>query len=269
MDNLFERIPGRYGLEIERTGADSVSGRIPLLASLAAPDGSMRPAALLMGADMACGIAAGLGVLPSWSVTADAQIHLLAPCRVGPLRIDAACVRAGRKMAIADARLFDEGAGDQLVAVATANHGVLTPKFEPFLASTPIGGREEFPKPPHPQEQSLEAYFGVEIEAGIVRIPLGDRTRNPWGILHGGLHGLLIDNVARHALKHPRDIHARFLNPVRDGDAVAQVVERFTRDGNVVLRIEIRDSGSNRLAVMAHVVGNGGLNDDIASAGTR
>ena len=44
----------------------------------------------LMGIDMTAGMASGLGVLPKWSVTADADICLVARCRIGPLRVDPA-----------------------------------------------------------------------------------------------------------------------------------------------------------------------------------
>ena len=254
-DQPFERIPGRYGLVLTRTGESTVSGHVPALPSLFEASGAaLRPAALLMGIDMASGLSAGLAALPAWSVTADTDVHFLAPCRKGPLRIDASCIRAGRHMAIAQARLHDEGDDDRLVAVATANHGLLVPKFEPFLAGKGPGASHVFPVPEHPPEQSLEDYFGLRVEGGAARLPLDERTTNPWGFLHGGLHGLLVDALVGAAgLPAPRSACLRFLNPVRNGAAEARIVERHERGDGALLRIEVRDTEVDRLALVAQV----------------
>jgi acyl-coenzyme A thioesterase PaaI-like protein len=264
----FERIPGRYGYSLERTGDLSVAGRMPLLASLTDPDGAMRPAAMLMAIDMTCGMAGGLGVLPLWTVTADAEIHFLGECTVGPLRVDARCIRAGRAMSVVEARVVDEGAGDALVAIVTANHGVLESDFSHFLATASIGDVKHFDRPDHPDDESLEQYFGLELTRGVhgtqdvaptimARLALDRRTTNPWGILHGGLHGLLVDTTARQAgMERVTDVVLRFLNPVRSGPAVAMVSDDLRRGGDRVVRIEVRDEAADRLVVLAHVVGH-------------
>jgi len=252
----FEYIPGRYGYWIERTGAQAVAGRIPMFPSLAAPDGTMRSAAVLMAIDMTCGMAAGIGVLPKWTVTADAEVHFFDPCRVGPLRVDAVGVRAGRTMSIVEARVVDEGADDALVALVTANHGVLDSAFDHFLADAEIGDTQQFARPEHLDDQSLEEYFGLVVDGGTVCIPRDVRTINPWASLHGGLHGLLVDTAATLAgIDTVDDVVMRFLNPVRTGPAVATVVHDHARRDERVLRIEVRDGVDGRLALMAHVVG--------------
>lgn len=256
MAEEFEKIPGRYGFSIERTGAVSVTGRMPLEPALVDEAGALRSAAVLMAVDMTCGMAAGLGVVPNWTVTADADIHIVGPCTVGPLRVDAACVRPGRSMSVADARVVDAGNDDALVAVATANHGVLVPEFEHVLASAEIGYRWAFARPASPPDESLEDYFGLVVAGDHASIPLTVRTTNPWGIFHGGLTGLLVDSVARHAgVAHPTEVGLRFLNPVRSGPAVAVVAADIHRAGDRILRIEIRDGHVGRLAVIGHVVG--------------
>lgn len=258
----FERIPGRYGYSLERTGEVSVAGRMPLLASLTEPDGAMRPAAILMAIDMTCGMAGGLGVLPLWTVTADAEIHFLGACTVGPLRVDARSIRAGRTMSVVEASVVDEGAGDALVAVVTANHGVLESDFAHFLATAAIGDVKHFDRPDHPDDESLEQYFGLELTRGdkdliLARLVLDRRTTNPWGILHGGLHGLLVDTTARQAgMEQITDVVMRFLNPVRSGPAVATASDDLSRAGDRVVRIEVRDEGADRLVVLAHAVGH-------------
>ena len=163
MDRAFEAIPGRYGVEIERTADASVSARVPLVPSTTTRDGALRSCAMWMAVDMACGMAAGLGSLPAWSVTADIEFRRIADCRRGPLRVDARCIRSGRKMAIAEARLVDEGDGDRLVALATANHGVLKPDFDPPVASMRPGERHAFEAPSHSAEESLEPSAGATL----------------------------------------------------------------------------------------------------------
>lgn len=252
----FEYIPGRYGYTVERTGDRSVAGRMPLLPSLQDETGALRCAAVLMAVDMTCGMAGGLGVLPNWTVTADADVHLLGACTVGPLRVDAEGVRPGRSMSVVDARVVDEGRDDALVAVATANHGVLESSFEHFLATAKVGDVQVFARPGHPDDQTLEDYFGLAVDGPVTTIPLTVRTTNPWGIFHGGLTGLLVDTAVRRAgLVGPTDVGLRFLNPARTGPATATVTADLERTGDRILRVEIRDGADGRLAVIAHVVG--------------
>ena len=256
MAHDFEYIPGRYGYTVERTGEAAVAGRMPMEPSLVDDAGAMRSAALLMAVDMTCGMAGGLGVLPDWTVTADAVVRFVAPCTVGPLRVDAACVRAGRTMSVVDPRLVDEGADDALVALATANHGVLESSFEHTLATAAKGEVQRFARPDHPPDESIEDYFGLVVDGDAVTIPLTVRTTNPWGIFHGGLTGLLVDTAARAAgVGAPTDVNLRFLNPVRTGPAIATVTAVTERPGDRVGRVEIRDGPGGRLAVLAHVVG--------------
>jgi acyl-coenzyme A thioesterase PaaI-like protein len=252
----FEYIPGRYGYTVERTGPVAVSGRVPLEASLVEADGALRTAAVLMAVDMTCGMAGGLGVLPRWTVTADADVHFLGPCRVGPLRVDAHSVRAGRTMSVVDARVVDEGANDALVAVATANHGVLDSSFEHRLAGAETGDVQRFARPERPASETIEDYFGLGVDDSVVSIGLDDRTTNPWGIFHGGLHGLLCDTAARRAgLRSFDHVGLRFLNAVKAGPAAARVVESLMQGDSRVVRVEVRDEGTGRLAVIGHVTG--------------
>ena len=249
-------IPGRYRLECERRGEAAVAAWVPRIESLVSDDGTLRTAAVLMAIDMACGAAAGLAVLPDWTVTADTEVHFLAPVEEGPLRVDAECLRSGKKMSVAQATLVDEGAADKPVAIATANHGVMTPKFQPFFGSMAVGARRRFQVPASPEGESLETYFGLEAMAdGGIRAPLGPKTCNPWGIFHGGLHGLLVDAAVRGADAGPlRSMSIRFLNPVREGDAIARVVARHDRGADSILRVEVRDAKNERTASVAHGV---------------
>lgn len=257
MNDPYELIPGRYGITLTRTGKAALEGRIPLEPELCGPGGSLRTASLLMGLDMTAGMASGLGVWPEWSVTADAEIHLVGPCTVGPLRVDAHSIRAGRTLSLVDVRAVDEGHDDRLVAVATANHSVRTPSFEPFMASVPIGKTFACPRPDDGPDVSLEEAFGIKVDgAGRVAAPVDVRTANPWGIFHGGLIGLLVEGAAEQAgVTAPTDIGLRFLRPADKGPLEAAVVETIDRPHGRLARIEMHDRGADRLAVIALVAG--------------
>ena len=58
----YEHIPGRYGITIDKTN-DGTATRVPLRPDLAAVDGSLRTAAVLMAIDMGAALAACLALL--------------------------------------------------------------------------------------------------------------------------------------------------------------------------------------------------------------
>lgn len=250
----YEHIPGRYGVEIERTGFGT-STFVPLRPDLADADGRLRIAAVLMGIDMGAGLAAGMAVLPGWTVTADIETRLVGACAVGPLRVDSRAIKPGRTMSVVECRVVDAGADDALVALATANHGVLEPTFEDELRVMDVGARRVFTPPPDLGD-SLESYFGVDLDADVLRIDIGDRTRNPWGILHGGLTGLLVEQAAyRAGIAEPTDFVTRYLRSVKEGPGEIRVVETIDRGDTRLVRIELVDAGTDRVAVVATVGG--------------
>lgn len=250
----YEHIPGRYGVTITRT-AEGTATRIPLRPDLAAADGSLRLAAVLMGIDMGAGLAAGGAVLPMWTVTADIETRIVGPCTVGPLRVDSIPIKPGRTMSVVQSRLVDEGADDALVALSTANHGVLEPTFDDSLQHMDTGGVRVFAAPDDPGG-SLEEYFGIEADEAQVRVAITDRTRNPWGILHGGLTGLMMETAARAAgVAEPTDLVVRYLRAVHEGPAMTRVVEVVDRPGGRLVKIEMVDSGTGKLAATALVGG--------------
>ena len=134
---LFKAVPGRYGVAVTRTGDMTVSCHLPLEPDKLASDGSARPAAVMMGVDMAAGLAAGMGVHPDATMTADTAVQFVSSARAGPLRIDARCIKPGRSQSLSEVTVVDEGADDAIVAVATANHGVMIPTSRPRPAGRP------------------------------------------------------------------------------------------------------------------------------------
>lgn len=253
----YEHIPGRYGIEIERTDFGT-STSVPMRPDLADGDGSMRLAAVLMSIDMGAGLAAGQAVLPGWTVTADIETRVVGRCTVGPLRVDSRPIKPGRTMSVVESRVVDAGAEDALVALSTANHGVLEPTFDDSLNSMQVGDVRVFAPPADPGP-SLEAYFGVDLNAEELRIDIDERTRNPWGILHGGLTGLLMEQAARRAgVAEPTDLVVRYLRAVKEGPGVVRLVETVDRDDTRLVRLELVDAGADRVAVVATIGGRRG-----------
>lgn len=250
----YEHIPGRYGVEVERTEFGT-STFVSLRPDLADADGRLRVAAVLMGIDMGAGLAAGQAVVPGWTVTADIEARLVGSCTVGPLRVDSRSIKPGRTMSVVESRVVDAGADDALVALATANHGVLEPTFDDEFRMMDVGARRDFAPPADPGE-SLEAYFGIDLEADELQIDITERTRNPWGILHGGLTGLLVEQAARRAgVVEPCDFVTRYLRAVKEGPGVIRVAETVDRGEQRLVRVELIDAGTGTVAVVATVGG--------------
>ena len=254
MTPAYEHIPGRYGVTITKTEAGTAT-RVPLRADLADDDGSLRLAAVLMGIDMGAGLAAGGAVLPKWTVTADIETRIVGACTVGPLRIDSTPIKPGRTMSVVESRIVDEGAGDALVALSTANHGVLEPTFDDSLQHMDTGGVRVF-TPPDDPGPSLEAYFGVRATGDQVEVEITERTRNPWGILHGGLTGLMMEQAARRAgVAAPTDLMMRYLRAVQTGPAIVRLIETVDRGETRLVRLHLVDAGTDRVAAMATIGG--------------
>ena len=146
--------------------------------------------------------------------------------------------------------------GDRVaVQQGVIQDGVLEPTFDDDLRGMTVGGRRVFTPPADPGD-SLESYFGVDVSADDLRIDLSERTRNPWGILHGGLTGLLIEQAAfRAGIAAPTDFVTRYLRAVKEGPGEIRVVETIDRGEIRLVRVELVDAGTGRVAVVSTVGG--------------
>ena len=87
-------------------------------------------------------------------------------------------------------------------------------------------------------------------------IDITERTRNPWGILHGGLTGMMIETTARQAgIDEPTDLVVRYLRAVREGPAATRIVEMVDRPAGRLVKIEMVDTGTGEVAATALVGG--------------
>src|SRR3954452_22221256 len=107
----MEELAAYFGTESVRTAEHSVSARLAVHENLLDQGGALRAGAAAYAIDMGTGLAMGLAVLDRdlWVVTTDLDVHLVAPVRSGPLRVDAEVVRAGATTAVSTFTLHDEG----------------------------------------------------------------------------------------------------------------------------------------------------------------
>ena len=75
--------------------------------------------------DVAGGLAGAAAAQVDRVLTADMNIHYLAPARVGPVRATGAVLRAGRRTVVVEVRVLDVGADERLVAVGTVTMAVV------------------------------------------------------------------------------------------------------------------------------------------------
>ncbi len=247
-----------FDMAARHDGDMRISTWVAVRPDLCDADGAMRLAALAFAVDSAVGMSAGFSVLPKWVVTSDMDLRVFADARVGPLRTEARPLRVGRSQALAEAWLYDEGQGDLLIGHATANHGVLVPENGPPLAVSPVGVIQRqvddwdttVARPP------MAVWFGARLVGpGVCEIDLAANVRNPWGILHGALHVLLVEEAAR-SLVDGRVTHMseRFMAPARVGPVRASATVLGGVGSLVTVRVEVRDADAeNRLCSLGLV----------------
>ncbi len=243
-----------FELAARHDGDLRVTTWVPVRDDLRGDDGAVRLAALAFAVDSAVGLSAGFSALPNWVVTSDIDLRLFADVRVGPLRTEAATLRAGRSQVLVEARLYDEGQGDLFVGHATANHGVLSPEngapLDPFPVGEIMRQRSGWSGP----RPLMGTRFGARLVGpGVAELDVVDNARNPWGMLHGALHTLLAEDAAR-SLVDGRIVDAtvRFLTPVRNGPARATAIVLAGAGPHVSVRVEVRDPGAgDRLGSVA------------------
>jgi uncharacterized protein (TIGR00369 family) len=244
-DGFDDGLTQYFDLAARRASDETMSTWIDLRCDLVDDAGVALVGVVAYLVDSAVGMAAGFASLPNWVVTADMDLHLLAPAKVGPLRADSRVVRAGSRQVLADCTVVDEGAG-LVVAAATANHSVL-PSDRGLPMSVPEPDRI-FRQPPRPDvvRPPLRQRYGVRPVAGVrgaAELDITGPARNPWGILHGSLFALLAEAALLDAQPSARidDLMLRFVAPARVGPARATA----TAIDDDLWRVEVRDVGND------------------------
>jgi uncharacterized protein (TIGR00369 family) len=240
-------------VNLRESGEGQMTGHAPVSAHLCGADGAVRTGALLTFIDNVGGICGGLAALPDgWVVSTNLAARVVGPARVGPVRIDASVLRRGRHSVVTAVQVRDGGADDVLVADGVLTSAILVPENGPPQWERPVELDNGAFEGDH-ETPGLEDWLRVRaVNADTLEIDLADELRNPWGILHGGVVASLVDLAAAHAT-HGRtaDVVLHFLAPNRVGPVRATAAVLGTRSDGHVCRVEIRDTGADRVTAVA------------------
>jgi acyl-coenzyme A thioesterase PaaI-like protein len=241
-------------------GRAEVVGHVARLDHLRDRDGDVPLGVLLALVDTAAGICGGLAALPNWVVSASLHLHRDPNPLVEPLELRAATLRAGTRAVVTGCALRD-GSG-RVRARGVLTSAVLTPAGGPPYTDRPVEVR--FGPPPTGPDARLETFVPVRRDGAAARVELLERLRNPWGILHGGVTGILADAAATGAAAgsgataaRPAAATVRFLSPARVGPVAAAASLVGARGGDPgagpLCRVEVRDEGAGRVTAVATV----------------
>ena len=245
---------GRFiSVEIREQEDETIVGRAFAIDHLRDEHGRMRAGALLTMLDMVGGLCGGVASLPDgWVVSTNLAARIVASAVVGPVRLESAVLRRGRNNVVTSARVYDEGGSDALVANGVLTSAILVPENGPPVWERPIAiqtgaGADDSVPPP------ITDWLGVRpAGAGAIEIDLTDSLRNPWGILHGGVVAMLVDLASERATgAPPNDVVLHFLAPNRTGPVRASVRSLGARADGEVVRVEVHDSGADRVTAVA------------------
>ncbi len=258
-DPNSDRTIGRYlGFTMREVGDRASSpvhlvGTAPASGYLRSDDGGIAMGALLALADSIAGLCGGLAALPGWVVSTNLMLRTVRRTLVGPIGLESTVLRAGRNATVTSVIITDQGDRDALVADGALTSAVLEP----------AGGAPDFPRPlllvapPLDPDETphLREFLGTfAIDPMTLGLEITDELRNPWGILHGGVTAALIDSAGCHATgaAATTDCVLHYLRPGRVGPVTATVLPLGRRPDGDLLRVEVRDSGSDdRLMAVA------------------
>lgn len=235
-----------------------VDGTIVVHPHLADDHGDLRAGALLTISDNIAGLTCGLGALPDgWVVTTNLMLRIAGTARVDDtLRARSRVLRRGKSAVVADLDL--RGAGGARVAVGMLTSAVLVPEAGPPHWERPAR-LDHARAADAPDLPPLYEWLAVQPDDQGASLAVSDELRNPWGIVHGGVTAALIDAAATHVVAGTvtRDAIVHYLAPNRVGPVQAIATPIGTRPDGTVVRVEVRDAGSNdrRTALAVVTVG--------------
>jgi uncharacterized protein (TIGR00369 family) len=256
------------GIEMRGVEAGAAAVRVPASPYLTAPDGGLLPGAFAVLADACCGAAivsamAGGGA----TLTAQLRVEFIRPLPAGHTWIEgrAEADAVDDETGLARAEIVDEA--DQLLGVASMRiMRTSLQKVPPGTVAPATPGR--FGCPPSQAERPVDGLAGVASRfadsgqsAWRIRPPLA--AANSYGMVHGGVLGLIAHEVASDAMRSaigpgqellPLDLVLNFYRgvPVLAGHAAAtaRVTHRGRRfivaegevtgpDGRCALRLSV------------------------------
>lgn len=230
-------------------------------AHVVGPDGLTPTGILAALIDSIGGMASGIAALPGWIVTTNLNVRrapatLFGPDGRGPLQLDTEVLRRGRSAIVTRTSVTAEADGTP-VATGWMTAAVLAPN----------GGPPDIPRPVRPVgfppiddpafASDPTTFFALRDgrNPGEVALELLDRTRNPWGILHGGAMTVLADTAARSLVAGTpatqptpdlavADLNVHYLSPGRVGPVVAAARLVGARGPEHLVRVAVHDHGA-------------------------
>ena len=268
------------GVEVRQATAGSAVVRVPVSPHMAAPDGGLLPGAFAVLADACCGcaIAAALPVGGA-ALTAQLRVEFIRPLPVGQAWIEgrAEADAVDDDSGLARAEIVDEA--DQLLGVASLriikalHQGFRQPApAGPAAASAPVAAAALQGPARHQAQTPVARFLGVVSRladsgrsAWTFRPPPG--VANSFGMVHGGVLGLLAHEVASDAQRSligpgqeliPLDLVVNFYRGVPASDRLAAATAEVTHRGRRFVVAEGEVAGPDgrpalRLSVGAQV----------------
>lgn len=237
---------GILGLTIDAVG-DALHGHGEVVPTMWSPGtDALRTSVLVAWADTILGLLAVRVVAPRVPVTLDIDVHLFAPITgLDPVRSIGTVTKLGSSAQVF--RIDFLGPSDEVLGFG---HATFVPSPNPEL-SIPTGdwALQRFNSRRSALTVPLTEFLDCRrIESGVAQLPNGPHARNASNTLNGGLLAVAVEEAALSALDTPSTLTSmqlRYLRPVR-ADALATATVR-----NGLGRVEVRDSVSNALAVVA------------------
>ncbi len=224
--------------------------------------GALRLGAVTYLVDVTTGICSGLAVVDRglWIVTTDLQVEIVEPIVVGPARVVARAVRAGATTVVCAFEVSDDGDGGRVVGGGTSTNRPFefTGDLDQmrFPVDVPIPHDDGSLVTDEPMLTQMGARFAAPIGSGVLEVEITETLRNPWGILHGGMIGVMVDHAAG-ALAPGRRTNGttiRYLAPGRVGPVRATPRRLAEAGDGALIEVEVRDVGQDdRLMAVATV----------------
>jgi len=268
------------GVEVRSATAGSAVVRVPLSPHLVAPDGALLPGAFAVLADACCGCAIA-AALPAGgaALTAQLRVEFIRPLPAGHAWIEgrAETDAVDDDSGLARAEIVDEA--DQLLGVASLR--IIKASHQGFRQAAPAAQASTGPAPSPARVAGPEPAAASAPVARLLGVVsrLADSGRSAWtfrpppaaansfGMVHGGVLGLLAHEVASDAQRSligpgdelvPLDLVVNFYRGVPASDRLAAATARVTHRGRRFVVAEGAVTGADgrpalRLSVGAHV----------------
>lgn len=268
------------GVEVREATAGSAVVRVPRSPHLTAPDGALLPGAFAVLADACCGCAVA-AALPAGgaALTAQLRVEFIRPLPAGQAWIEgrAEADAVDDSSGLARAEIVDEA--DQLLGVASMR--VIKASHQGFRQAAPAASAPAGSAPaPMSAPAAVQAPTPVARLLGVVS-RRADSGRSAWtfhpppgaansfGMVHGGVLGLLAHEVASDAQRSliapgdeliPLDLVVNFYRGIPASDRLATANAQVTHRGRRFVVAEGEVAGPDgrpalRLSVGAQVRG--------------